>query len=88
MSATANARRHVIKILHERAGDKKIQYDPNNPDDIEDAQASFDFWTKEKGHRAYAIDKSTGKKTGSPITKFDPALGEILMVPLTAMQGG
>lgn len=85
---TVATRRHKMQILDPRAGDKKIEWDPNNPDDIEDAQASFDFWTKEKKHKAYAVDSSTGKKTGEPITKFDPKIERILMVPLAAMQGG
>ncbi len=81
------ATRHKMQILDPRAGDKKIEWDPNNPDDIEDAQASFDFWTKEKKHKAYKIDEA-GKKVGTPIAKFDPSAKRILMVPLAAMQGG
>lgn len=88
MSSVANAPRHAMRVLTARDGDKKIEWDPNNPDDIEDAQASFDFWTKEKKHRAYAVDEATGKKTGTELKKFDPAVKRILMVPLTAMQGG
>lgn len=75
----------VLAVIDRTAGDQQIGWDANNPDEIEQAQATFDSLTKGKGYMAYKVTKE-GTKTGSQITKFDPKLERIILVP--PMQGG
>lgn len=73
----------TLAILDKRAGDITVGWDPNSPDEIENAQATFDDLTK-KGHLAYVMTKD-GKK-GIQIKKFDPKHERIILAP--ALQGG
>lgn len=67
-----------------RSGDTKVIWDPKNNDEIEAAEAQFDVLI-DKGFKAYKVDKK-GDKSGSPIKKFDPKAGKLIMVP--AIVGG
>lgn len=73
----------VISVLDRTAGDVSVTWDQNSPDEIEQAQATFDSLRK-KGHMAYTVDKH-GKK-GTMITKFDPKAEKIIMAP--PLKGG
>ena len=50
----------TLAILDREAGDITIGWDKNNPDEIENAQATFDDM-RAKGHMAYRVDKEGGK---------------------------
>lgn len=73
----------TLAILDRRAGDITVGWDKNNPDEIENAQATFDDM-RAKGHLAYVLDKD-GKK-GQQIKKFDPSVERIILTP--ALVGG
>ena len=74
----------VLAVIDRTAGDQQVGWDTNSPDEIEQAQATFDS-LKAKGYMAYRVTKE-GTKTGTQVTKFDPKLERIIMVP--ALQGG
>jgi hypothetical protein len=69
----------VFRVLSP-AGDERYTWDRTNPDEVRDAFAKFKDYLG-RGYTAYAAT-SAGKK-GHKITEFDPALGEVIMVPKT-----
>lgn len=73
---------HYMAILG-KEGDTKIIWDPDNRDEVSNAERTFDD-LKKKGFTAYAV-KSTGEKADK-LTKFDAKEGKIIMVP--RMVGG
>lgn len=68
----------TMAVLDREKGDLTIGWDPNDPNEIEQAQASFDS-LRAKGHAAYKATKE-GKKS-ELIMKFDPTLERIIMAP-------
>lgn len=68
----------TLAVLDRTHGDLTIGWDPNDPSEIEQAQASFDSLVA-KGHMAYKTDKE-GKK-GQQIHKFDAKAERIIMSP-------
>lgn len=68
----------TLAVLDRHAGDVTVGWDKNNPDEIENAQATFDDLTA-KGHLAYTTDKDGKKKT--QIHKFDPNAERIVLAP-------
>jgi hypothetical protein len=61
-----------------QAGDSKIIWDPENDDQTEIAEMSFDK-LKKKGYKAFKVDKKGDPKT--EISKFNPKAGRLIMVP-------
>ena len=59
-------------------GDTKIIWDPDNEDEVENAEEQFDR-LRDKGFSAFSVEKR-GKK-GKQIREFDPDAGKIIMVP-------
>lgn len=74
----------TLAVIDREKGDHTIGWDKNNPDEIEQAQASFDSLLA-KGHIAYKVTKE-GTKTGEQIKKFDANLERIILAP--ALVGG
>jgi phosphoribosylformimino-5-aminoimidazole carboxamide ribonucleotide (ProFAR) isomerase len=74
----------VMNVMDRVEGDTTVGWDKNNPDEIEQAQASFDSLLA-KGYMAYKVTKE-GTKTGEQIKKFDPTLERIILAP--ALVGG
>lgn len=74
----------TLAVMDREKGDHTIGWDPNSPDEIEQAQATFDS-LKAKGFLAYKVTKE-GTKTGEQIKKFDPTLERIILAP--ALVGG
>jgi hypothetical protein len=68
----------TIAVMDKTAGDMPVNWDPNSPDEIEQAEATFDS-LRAKGYAAYRVNKE-GKRS-ELITKFDPALERIIMAP-------
>lgn len=69
----------ALAIIDRTRGDQTIGWDTNSPDEIEQAQATFDSLLA-KGYLAYKVTKE-GSKTGVQLTKFDSKLERIIMVP-------
>lgn len=69
----------TLAVMHREAGDQTIGWDPNSPDEIEQAQATFDS-LRSKGYLAYKVNKEDGKK-GEQLLKFDPTVERIIMAP-------
>jgi len=65
------------------AGDIKVIWDPEKPDEVDVARRTFDE-LKEKGYNAYSV-KRRGDK-GEVVRKFDPEAEKIIMAP--PMAGG
>ena len=59
-------------------GDQKVVWDPDNEDQIEVAEMTFDK-LKAKKYKAYSVDKKGDTK--KEIKKFDAKAGSIIMVP-------
>jgi hypothetical protein len=59
-------------------GDLKQIWDADNAEEVKAAQDAYDRLIK-KGYKAFAVKKSGDK--GELITKFDPELEKIIMVP-------
>lgn len=62
----------------DQTGDTKTIWDPDNQDEVDVARDTFDA-LKRKNYIAYTVNER-GKK-GNVITKFDPELGKIIMIP-------
>lgn len=73
----------VLAVMDKVEGDQTVGWDPNNPNEIEQAQATFDS-LRAKGYFAYKVDKEG--KQGEQVTKFDPKLERIILAP--PLQGG
>lgn len=69
----------VMAVMDRAKGDHTVGWDKNNPDEIEQAQATFDSLLA-KGYMAYRVTKE-GTKTGEQIKKFDSALERIILAP-------
>jgi hypothetical protein len=67
-----------------REGDTKTIWNPDNPDEVAAAKATFDQLVGKKGYLAFTVKKD-GEK-GERITEFDPKLGKVILVP--RMVGG
>lgn len=65
-------------------GDTKRIWDKNNPDEVEDARASFDR-LRAKGYLAFHVTGKDGER-GEQMTKFDPNAERMILVP--AFKGG
>ncbi len=61
-----------------KTGDSKTIWDPDNEDEVEAAQNTFDDLI-DKGYKAFHVGMS-GKKKGK-MDKFDPEAGKVIMVP-------
>ena len=66
-----------MRILDESGDTKKI-WDPDNKDEVKDAERTFKDLTQ-KGFKAFTVDKK-GEK-GKPIDEFDPEAGKMILVP-------
>jgi hypothetical protein len=77
----------VMQVVDPKAGDRHVHWDPTREAEVEDAKASFDFLTKEKGYFAYMVEEVKGKfKAGKQVKEFDPSIGRLILRP--AMVGG
>lgn len=76
------AGKNLIAIL-DKSGDTKIVWDPNRPEEVENARQSFDS-LKEKGYTAYKVNRD-GEK-GEVARNFDPTAAKIILAP--RMVGG
>lgn len=61
-------------------GDSRIIWDPDNPDEVDAARATFDKLTG-KGYQAYAVRR--GGEKGERVRKFSPELERIILAPQT-----
>lgn len=59
-------------------GDTKTVWDTENVEEVEAARATFNT-LRAKNYIAYTV--KLGGRKGEIITKFDPSLGGIIMVP-------
>ena len=64
-------------------GDSKSMWDPNNPDEVDQARGTFND-LKQKGYTAYRV-RDDGKKA-EVMAAFDPQAGKVILSP--AMAGG
>ena len=69
--------------IMDATGDTKVLFDPNNRDEVEAAEATFNK-LKKKGYIAYSVDK--GGEKGEIMTAFDAKAGKIILTP--PMVGG
>jgi hypothetical protein len=67
----------------DRTGDTRLQWDPNEKDQVEAAKKKF-AELKAKGYRGFSVNKKGTK--GDILDDFDPHEERILMVP--QMVGG
>ncbi|NIR15495.1 MAG: hypothetical protein GWN86_16850 [Desulfobacterales bacterium] len=70
----------IMRIISQN-GDDRITWDTRIPEEVKDAGKKF-FELIKQGYKA-CVTKSDGSK-GHEIEEFDPAIGEIIMVPGTA----
>lgn len=68
-----------------KGGDDKLTWDSDDPKQVLQARTSFEE-LKAKGYKLYKTQTVGGKKTGEPITEFDPNIERMIAVP--PMQGG
>jgi hypothetical protein len=72
----------MMESTDPEGGDKRVTWDPDNEDEVEDAEKEFNEKIK-KGWTAFKVKR--GKKD-EKIKKFDPEEGAIIFVP--QMAGG
>lgn len=73
----------TLAVMDRVKGDQTVSWDPNSPDEIEQAEATFDS-LKAKGYLAYKVDKE-GKK-GEQLHKFEKTAERIILAP--PLKGG
>jgi len=79
-TATLEKKKHELKFMDIKEGDVKLQWDPDDKDEIAAAQLTFDKLTK----KGYAFFKMNfGGKKGEKISAFDPDIESILGIPQT-----
>ena len=71
-----------LRILSSE-GDTKMMWHPNNEDEVEVAEASFNKLIN-KGYAAFSVKKDG--EQDEQIYEFNPGLGRIIMVP--PLEGG
>lgn len=69
---------HALRVMDTQAGDIKTTWDPDNDDEVEEAERIFDKM-KAKGFAAYRVGKE-GDKFGL-MREFDPDAKAIIMAP-------
>lgn len=62
----------------DHTGDTRIQWDPSNPRQVEEARAKFREMQK-KGYAAFGVDKTNSK--GQSLPEFDPMEERIIFIP-------
>lgn len=75
-------RKHVLSIPNEE-GDLRVEWDPNNAEQVEIARESFN---RARGNNMAAYRMQPGGGRGELIREFDPDAAAILMAP--QMVGG
>lgn len=65
------------------SGDTRMQWDPNNPEEVAKAQARFNELVKQ-GYLAYSVNKKGDR--GTVMASFDPTAERIILH--AAMVGG
>lgn len=74
-----------MRVMGQR-GDTKVEWDPENEEEVEAARKHFARLVEKggRGFRAFAVARA-GQR-GEPIDEFDPEVGQIILVP--PMAGG
>lgn len=84
METVESTGRITFKIADPVEGDVRKSWDKGKPAEVEDAEATFEHLTKDKGYAAFKVG-SRGKKD-EQIRSFDPMLEQLVFVP--QMAGG
>jgi hypothetical protein len=61
-------------------GDTRVIWDPDNPDEVENARSTFANLTK-KGYQAYRVRR--GGERGERVREFDPSMERVILAPAT-----
>ena len=72
--------KHELKFMDIKEGDVKLQWDPDDKDEIAAAQLTFDK-LKKKGYAFFKMN--FGGRKGEKISAFDPQIESILGIPQT-----
>ncbi len=72
------AERNVMRIMDPKAGDLKIEWDQDRPDEVAHARKCFDEAQK-KGMLIYKMTRGGSK--GDVLTAFDPTAERIIATP-------
>lgn len=75
--------KRVMRVMDPVAGDLKVVWDPENSDEVDHAQKTFDEM-REKGFTAYSVDRKG--EQAEVVTKFDPDAEALILAP--AVVGG
>lgn len=75
---------HGAMYRMDATGDTRIVWDKRNPEEVDNARATFDRM-RGKGYLAYAVDPANAEK-GAQLTAFDPGAEKIIFAP--AHRGG
>ena len=67
---------HVMEVL-DHTGHTSINWDPDNPAEVETARQAFERMTRE-GYRAFTAGNG---KPGRRLDAFDPEIGEMTLIP-------
>lgn len=68
-----------LRILDPKAGDLKVIWDAENPDEVKAAREQFDSLRK-KGYMAWDVG-ARGRKGDNEIKTFDPNLEKMIITP-------
>lgn len=74
----------MMRVMDRSAGDLKVVWDPDRPEEVAAARAQFDQLVGGKGYMAYRV--RTGGRKGDQIREFDPAAESLILAP--ALRGG
>lgn len=79
---TATLKRHSMSVMG-KEGDTKIEWDPDNKNEVKQAERTFQELTK-KGYKAFRLCEEDNR--GEQLDKFDKEAERIILV--TPMAGG
>lgn len=71
----------VLRCMDPALGDYKVVWDPDRPDEVDEARRAFDKF-KKKGHTAFRVKKDGSK--ADVLKEFDPDAEAIIMAPPVA----
>lgn len=75
----------AMVLLTAQDGDRRIPWDPHDPDQVKGAHEQFNRLIGE-GYRAYRMGRAG--QPGERIAEFDPLAGEIMFTAKHGYQGG
>ena len=70
----------TFRVMSKQHGDVSISWDPDKAEEVKVAEEAFEKYVGKQKWAAFEVSRR-GVKTEAKITAFDPALGDVILVP-------